>query len=304
MKACAALCLAAFLLGAAPARAGSAPLLYRVRDGEGHTLYLLGTIHMGREDFYPLDRTAEDAYLAADVLAVEADVYALSGDARQSAQYSRALTYPSGDTAEAHLSPAAYSLGVSRLGQPAAALNRLRPAAWAALAEQRLFAGMGCSGEQGTDVYLLTRAHSDGKEILELEGWEKQLALMLEIPDAVYDALLLAHWEDGESARALLLSLLNAWQSGDEQALNGWFLEELRAPAGLPEEMFDAYNERMYFDRNHAFARQAEACLSSGKTALFAIGAAHLLGGEGVPALLRQAGYTIEARSGENLWTP
>ena len=37
---------------AAGAQAESHPLLYRVTDAEGHTVYLLGTIHVGREDFY------------------------------------------------------------------------------------------------------------------------------------------------------------------------------------------------------------------------------------------------------------
>ena len=30
------------------------PLLYQVTDAEGHTIWLFGSIHVGREDFYPL----------------------------------------------------------------------------------------------------------------------------------------------------------------------------------------------------------------------------------------------------------
>ena len=82
MKKRIALLLAALLL-ALPlltlAEAGSQPLLYRVTDEDGHTVYLLGTIHIGREDMYPLSDAVWTAYHASDVLAVEIDMVAYAG---------------------------------------------------------------------------------------------------------------------------------------------------------------------------------------------------------------------------------
>ena len=73
------LCLALLTLCAVPGLAASTPLLYEVKDEAGHTLYLLGTIHVGGEDMYPLSEAVWNAYAAADVLAVEVDVLESSG---------------------------------------------------------------------------------------------------------------------------------------------------------------------------------------------------------------------------------
>ena len=70
--------MAACLAACGQGKAESDPLLYRVSDGQGCTVYLLGTIHMGRPDFYPLGTAAEAAYQAAEVLAVEADLLSQS----------------------------------------------------------------------------------------------------------------------------------------------------------------------------------------------------------------------------------
>ncbi len=48
------LCLAVLSLTVGTGIAESTPLLYEVRDESGHTLYLMGTIHVGRDDMYPL----------------------------------------------------------------------------------------------------------------------------------------------------------------------------------------------------------------------------------------------------------
>ena len=58
--------------GCAPQREGSAGLLYRVTGGKSE-LYLLGSIHVGSEEMYPMGQHILDALEAADVLAFECD---------------------------------------------------------------------------------------------------------------------------------------------------------------------------------------------------------------------------------------
>ena len=67
------LCLSLLLpcLGAA---AESHPLLYEARDNQGHVIYLLGTIHVGGEDMFPLSDAVWRAYDEAEALAVEISV--------------------------------------------------------------------------------------------------------------------------------------------------------------------------------------------------------------------------------------
>ena len=53
--------------GCTPQKKGSAGILYRVTGGKSD-LYLLGSIHVGSEDMYPLGQHILDAMEAADVL--------------------------------------------------------------------------------------------------------------------------------------------------------------------------------------------------------------------------------------------
>src|SRR6185369_12677626 len=77
--------------------------LYRVHH-EGKTSYLFGTIHVGKQDFFPLEPQVTEALAKSSSLVLELDV-------RASGPYYRALErhgqYPAGHTISEHLSPAA-----------------------------------------------------------------------------------------------------------------------------------------------------------------------------------------------------
>lgn len=278
--------MAACLAACGQGKAESDPLLYRVSDGQGCTVYLLGTIHMGRPDFYPLGTAAEAAYQAAEVLAVEADL--LSQSAADAARYSAALMYSPGDECRRHLSPETYQLGLQRLGRSEGLLNRMRPAAWYSLAETAVFAELGCSQEWGVDSVLLHRAHDEGKLVEELEGGDAQIGILLSIPDEVMDGEIRRLLSDPDQARADMENALRAWQAGDADALLAAALPSSDTPA------YRLYTEAVYARRNALFAQRVTEYLAKGRTALVAVGAAHLLGQDGLAQRLADAGYRVE----------
>ncbi|WHI52652.1 TraB/GumN family protein [Microbulbifer sp. MLAF003] len=47
---------------------------------ENQTIYLLGSIHLATEDFYPMRPQIERAYAESDAIAVEADILAAEGN--------------------------------------------------------------------------------------------------------------------------------------------------------------------------------------------------------------------------------
>ena len=278
--------MAACLAACGQGKAESDPLLYRVSDGQGCTVYLLGTIHMGRPDFYPLGTAAEAAYQAAEVLAVEADL--LSQSAVDAARYSAALMYGPGDECRRHLAPETYQLGLQRLGRSEGLLNRMRPAAWYSLAETAVFAELGCSQEWGVDSVLLHRAHDEGKPVEELEGGDAQIGILLSIPDEVMDGEICRLLSDPNQARADMENALRAWQAGDADALLAAALPSSDTPA------YRLYTEAVYARRNALFAQRVTEYLAKGRTALVAVGAAHLLGQDGLAQRLADAGYRVE----------
>ena len=52
------------------AMADSTPLIYKVSDQEGHSIYMLGTIHVGEESMYPI-RGIDQVLDQCDVVAFE-----------------------------------------------------------------------------------------------------------------------------------------------------------------------------------------------------------------------------------------
>ncbi len=284
---------AALLLQPYAAGAESAPLVYRVTDGEGHRLYLLGTIHVGSDDMYPLGEAVDEAYENAEIVAVELDVYAYGGNLLSTLRTAFALMYGPQDSAKNHLSPETYALGVEKLGMPELALRQMKPAMWYSLAENYIILQAGLDAAKGVDYWLLKQARRDGKQIDELETLEAQMATLLAIPEDVIDYEVQAMLTYPEESAAGLRALFEAWRQGDEKALRTL----LEASTEGEEELTEAYQEysdALIDSRNDGFEEQALAYLNSGKTALIAIGAFHIVGENGLAEKLARAGYTVE----------
>ncbi len=283
----------ALLLGAAAVRAESAPLVYQVTDAEGRTLYLLGTIHVGGADMYPLSEAVWNAYTAADVLAVEMDEVTYSGSLLNSLKSIAGLMYGLGDSAKKHLSPETYALGVEKLGVPEILLKRLKPAGWYSLAENNLYLSMGLDATLGVDYSLLKRAHQEGKRIDELESMEAQMDILLSLPEDVLDQEILAILTAPEEAGQGMRMLYDAWRAGDEETLLLFLSAQDDAAETAQDQAYAEFSEILLESRNEGFEAQAVQYLESGETALIAIGAAHILGEDGLAARLSRLGYEV-----------
>ncbi len=80
--------------------------------------------------------------------------------------------------------------------------------------------------------------------------------------------------------------LVAAWSDGDVARLGS-----------LMDANFAAHPEakkKLLSDRNRKWANQIEAMMNEGKNFFITVGAAHLAGSDGVPALLRADGYQVD----------
>ena len=82
-------------------------------------------------------------------------------------------------------------------------------------------------------------------------------------------------------------TLDDAWARGDVKTLSHDLTRDLRS-AG--PEIYAA----LIRDRNRRWAEQIDLMMKGSGTAFIAVGAAHLVGKDGVPALLRAKGYKVE----------
>ena len=78
--------------------------------------------------------------------------------------------------------------------------------------------------------------------------------------------------------------LLDAWSAGDPAAIASIAFDSMS-----PEE-----KQTILDDRNRTWVPKIEKMLNEKRTFFITVGAAHLVGPDGVPNLLRHAGYRVE----------
>lgn len=137
--------------------------------------------------------------------------------------------------------------------------------------------------ENGVDRALL-RAFP-ASDVRELEGARTQLAIFDALPEADQRALLAAVVREADMAKIRGAELRQAWLTGDEARLvaanNTGFLTD-------PE-----LREALLVARNRRWDGAIAALLADGPRPLVAVGTAHLVGPDGLVAMLRARGYRV-----------
>jgi uncharacterized protein YbaP (TraB family) len=87
--------------------------------------------------------------------------------------------------------------------------------------------------------------------------------------------------------------LMEAWQRGDEQMLEALVFQPVEQ-----NKDFEAFYEAIFFQRNEVMGDRLVALASDGKTRFVVVGAGHLLGPRGIPALLCADGFEVARVSG------
>jgi hypothetical protein len=131
-------------------------------------------------------------------------------------------------------------------------------------------------------------ARKSGKTGCGLETLDGQLGMLDELPGELQNEILLQALEDASDVETLIEPMLESWREGDEPGL----LRSL-------EEDFDGYPEladALIYDRNARWAEQVSEMLDDGDDVLLVVGAMHLVGDRGLPALLSRRGYRVERR--------
>ncbi|MBE5787621.1 MAG: TraB/GumN family protein [Clostridiales bacterium] len=287
-------CLIALMLYAGTASGEATPLLYKVSDDKGNSIYLLGTIHIGDKEMYPLSAPVQQAYREADILAVELDIVALTLDMEQMMEYSSAMMYSDGDSAKNHLSAETYQLALETLGLPAVTMNQMKPISWLTLLQEMSYQRIGYSSSYGVDQMLISQAYQDKKTVMPLETIELQMDALMSMSDGLVDYQLLQMIEYPAASDTSLKLLSTAWRQGNEEILRLLLSsEEQSVPKEFREE-YAVYAKKLYTDRDAGFTKKAIEFLENGDKVLFAVGAAHIVADGGMVDRLRDAGYMVE----------
>ncbi len=253
-------------------------------------VYLLGSIHMLRQDVYPLAPVIEQAFAGSEILALEADIFTEpQADLQQ--QLMDAATYQQGETLKSELPKSDYLELMEillELGIPMQSVQQYHPWFASIMAEQVLLSRLGMRPEYGVDAYFWRKAAGQ-KGIEELESVEAQLAMFSRLSDQ--QQILMLSWdvEDLERAAQDFEQLLQCWQRGDVHAMEGELQGEIQK-----DPRFKPIWDVLIDGRNLGMADRIAKFLGSKKRYFVVVGAAHLVGPKGLVALLRQRGYAVQ----------
>lgn len=278
---------------------GPTPLLYRVTDDENHVAWVFGSVHVGREEFYPFPDYLYYSYHNAEVLAVEADVVAFQEDLEAQIKALTSFVYLDGTTIRSHLSGDVYVRAVEILtenGLYTSDLDYYCPYFWANTIDSLSRAKVGIDETLGIDLNLLLDAKQNGKTIDEIESVDSQYKMLSEFSDQLQEIMLISAIENYENPERLeeeTNKLLDLWAAGDEEALVKYLESEDDEMTDAEKELYEEYNKATVIDRNVSMTEYVEKALRSGKKTFVCVGAAHVVGEGGIIDLLEQKDYNI-----------
>jgi uncharacterized protein len=269
--------------GAAPAR----NFIWKATGKQG-VVYLVGSVHLLTKDFYPLSPAVEAAYKESDLLVEEVDLSDMESPGSQFQMLSRGML-PSHQSLDKMVSPETFAVVSKRftdIGMPVEAIKRFKPwlAALTLMAMEWQKAGF--DPNLGLDKHFYDRAKADGKIIQGLETISYQLSRFDEMSAELQDRLLAETLKGIETEQANMTKLVESWRAGDAPAIERIVLKDLQQEPEL--------YQRLLVERNRNWLPHLEALFARKSPALVVVGAAHLVGRDGLVAMLKAKGYTIE----------
>lgn len=174
---------------------------------------------------------------------------------------------------------------VAPLGMPFEAVDAMRPWMAATLAGVGGLVESGFNPDAGVEKQLQPLVKD--KKIRAFETAEFQIKMLASLPEDVQYEMLRDTLSDMEAGVEILNELARDWAAGDVEDLEDDLLGEMRRDT---PEMYSA----VFRNRNLNWVDQIESEMKGAGTDFMAVGAGHLVGKDGVPAILKQRGYTVE----------
>jgi uncharacterized protein YbaP (TraB family) len=276
---------ALFAALAVPAARAEGPPVWSVA-GRTNTVYLFGSVHLLKPGEFVLQGSLEEAYEDAEAVFLEVDMDDLSPLELAAATAHRAIDPQGRSLDELMGGDAALARDRAReAGIDLSLLGQLEPWFAGLTIVSLALARDGYVADAGVEQVVQVRAAADDKEILGLETLDEQLAALDSMEIGVQREFLLKALDDAQRPADALETFLRSWREGDDEAL----AEELASEfAGAPE----LYRSLM-LDRNRNWVERISGLLDDSRDYLVVVGALHLVGPDGLPALLAARGLRV-----------
>ncbi len=255
-------------------------LLWQVSgNGLASPSYVYGTIHMICKEDFLLSNTLKDKFDASKSVYLEIDMDDPS-IMMKTAMLSIMKDHTLKDimTAKDYEEISAYVK--DSLGMPMMIFNRMKPMTLMSLLYTKV---LSCPSESYEQRFM-EMAKQQKKEIKGLERIEDQMAVFDKIPDSLEAQMILEMIRKMPEQREQFARMVSSYKKEDLGSLGDEMSNSTE---------WKGFEDIMLVDRNKNWIPVMSAAMKTG-TQLFAIGAGHLAGKDGVITLLRKSGFKVE----------
>jgi uncharacterized protein YbaP (TraB family) len=222
------------------------------------------------------------------MLVFETDVGKMEDISTQQKLLSKAM-YADGSTIEQHISAETYSLlneYCSTNGIPLAQLKQFKPSIIANMITLADLLKLGVAPE-GVDMFFYNYALKDRKVIATLETVDEQIDFIIGMGKGNEDNFIKYTIQDIKSTKENFEAMVDTWRKGDDKKLSKLIVDEMKTKT--PE-----IYKNIITDRNDSWLPLIEKFFENRKTEFILVGAAHLVGPDGIIEQLRKKGYKVD----------
>lgn len=274
------------ILALLAAPAAAAPAMFVVRDADTE-ITLFGTMHA-----LPADAAWQTAALNGRVAAAQSLVLevVLSDSPMEMAPLIQRIGLAATPTPLESRVPedvrAPLARAVAASGIPAAGFASMKSWLAGIMLAQGVFAEAGLDPRTGVEPQLQARFKAASKPMIGLETAEQQLLMLDGLPQADQNALLAEAVRDRAAGVGKVKEMVATWLAGDIDRIAAEFSDEADASPTVRKALLT--------DRNVRWASWVAGTMQRPGKLFMAVGTAHLGGPEGLVALLKARGLTVE----------
>ena len=261
--------------------------MWKVEGDGGAVAYLLGSLHVLTAESYPLSPTINRAFAESRTLVEEIDIDETNDPMVMMSALTKAML-TDGKTLDQVVAPEIYAevkRRAEKAGLPMMALQRMKPWLVAITLMAPSLQAAGFKPELGVDRHFFDRAKDSGMKRQALETLAYQLDRFDQLSPKLQEDMLKTTMEDLDAEVAGVKDMVQAWTFGNVAAIEKLTLSAL-------QESPELY-QRLLVERNHNWIPHVETCLKQNAGCFIVVGAAHLVGPDGLPTLLAKKGFKV-----------
>ena len=261
--------------------------LWKVEGPGGSIAYLLGSLHVLTPEFYPLSPEINAAFTESKTLIEEVDFDEMTDPAQMMSVLGKAML-TDGRTLEQVVAPATFAevkVRAEKAGLPMVAIQRMKPWLVAIMLMEPTLQAAGFRAELGVDKHFFDRAKAAGLKRQSLETLAYQIDRFDQLSPKLQEEMLVSGMKELDTQVGNVKEMARQWAAGDVKGLE----KSLLVSFDESPELYD----RLLVERNRNWVPHVDVCLQQNTGCFIVVGAAHLVGPDGLPTLLAKKGYKV-----------